>query len=112
MRFEFTGPVIEWRGPAPYFYVVVPQESSEEIQELSGAVTYGWGVIPVEAVIGETSFTTSLFPKDGRYLLPLRHAVRKSLGIGLHDQVAVELRLRTPDPDRDTSASRGWRASS
>ena len=94
MRFDFTGRVIEWRGPAPFFYVVVPEPVSADVQELSASLTYGWGAVPVEARIGATSFTTSMFPKDGRYLLPLRVAVRKAEGIGLDDDVAVELHLQ------------------
>ena len=93
MRFAFVGQVIEWRGPAPYYYVVVPDPVSADIQEVSASVSYGWGVIPVEARVGETSFTRSLFPKDGRYLLPLRAAVRRPQGIGVDDRVAVEMRL-------------------
>lgn len=49
---------------------------------------------PVEARIGAAAFTTSLFPKDGRYLLPLRDAVRKPQGITVDDQVTVEMRLQ------------------
>ena len=56
--------------------------------------TYGWGVIPVEARIGGTAFSTSLFPKDGRYLLPLRDAVRRAERIGVDDRPAVTMRLR------------------
>ena len=94
MRFEFVGRVIEWRGPAPYFYVAVPAEAAADISEVSAAVSYGWGVIPVEARIGEVAFTTSLFPKDGGYLLPLRDAVRKPQGIALDDDVSVEMHVR------------------
>jgi hypothetical protein len=96
MRFAFVGRVIEWRGPAPYYYAVVPAAVSADIHELSTAVSYGWGAIPVEAFIGGTAFTTSLFPKDGRYLLPLRDAVRTPQGITPDDEVAVEMHLR-PD---------------
>lgn len=42
MEFEFTAEVIEWRGPAPYYYAVVPDGPSEAIHEVAGAVTYGW----------------------------------------------------------------------
>ena len=94
MRFAFEGQVIEWRGPAPYYYLPVPQFVSGEIREVAASVSYGWGVIPVEARIDGTSFTTSLFPKDGRYLLPLRDAVRKPLGIAVDDVVHVDLLLQ------------------
>lgn len=94
MQFEFVGPVIEWRGPSPYYYVAVPASVSAEIHDVSASVTYGWGAIPVETRIGKTAFTTSLFPKDGRYLLPLRDAVRKLEGIALDDEVRIEMCLR------------------
>lgn len=93
MEFEFTAEVIEWRGPAPFFYAVVPPAESAAIGAIAGAVTYGWGAIPVEARIGHTSFNTSMFPKDGRYLLPLRDAVRASAQIELGDEVGVRMSL-------------------
>ena len=94
VRYSFSGRVIEWRGPAPYYYVVVPASVSADIQELAAAVSYGWGAIPVEASIGGTTFTTSLFPKDGRYLLPLKDKVRRPLGLDVDDEVTGELHLR------------------
>ena len=49
------------------------------------AVSYGWGVIPVTVRIGEHEFTTSLFPKDGGYLVPIKDMVRKAEGLVLGD---------------------------
>ncbi len=57
---------------------------------MAALATYGWGVIPVEARIGEIVFTTSLFPKDGGYLLPLKDAVRKPQGLSAGDEVTVD----------------------
>jgi hypothetical protein len=94
MELAFTGPVIEWRGPAPYYFVRVPDEESADIREVAAMATYGWGVIPVEARVGEVAFETSLFPKDGGYLLPLKNAVRKPQGLGSGDEVAVEMTVR------------------
>ncbi|MCX5241045.1 DUF1905 domain-containing protein [Streptomyces prunicolor] len=94
MRFVFAGRVIEWRGPSPYYFVPVPDEESAEIREVAAVASYGWGVIPVEARIGEVGFTTSLFPKDGGYLLPLKNAVRKPQGLAADDEVTVELTVR------------------
>ncbi|MCW2607700.1 MAG: hypothetical protein JWO60_2393 [Frankiales bacterium] len=93
MQFSFTGRVVEWRGPAPFYYVEVPEQESAEIAELSASVSYGWGAVPVEARIGTADLSTSLFPKDGRYLLPLRAAVRTAQGIDVDDEVAVQMRL-------------------
>ncbi|WP_406194673.1 DUF1905 domain-containing protein [Streptomyces sp. NBC_01017] len=94
MELVFTGRVIEWRGPAPYYFLRVPDEESADIREVAAMATYGWGVIPVEARIGEVAFGTSLFPKDGGYLLPLKNAVRKPQGIGAGDEVSVEMTVR------------------
>lgn len=96
MDLEFTGPVFEWRGPAPYYYVAVPEDESADIQEVAHAVTYGWGCIPVTARVGGTTWETSLFPKDGRYLVPLKVAVRRAERIGEGDQVGVALRIPGP----------------
>jgi hypothetical protein len=52
MRIEFRGPIWHWRGPAPFYFVTVPEEDSRELKAVSGAVTYGWGMIPVTARIG------------------------------------------------------------
>ena len=94
MNFTFTASVWEWRGPAPYHFVSVPLEIAQEIKELASAVTYGWGMIPVAGKIGNTSFTTSLWAKNGTYAVPLKDALRKAEGISLNDTVSVELTLR------------------
>ncbi|MER5429988.1 DUF1905 domain-containing protein [Streptomyces sp. NPDC002588] len=94
MELAFTGQVIEWRGPAPYYFVRVPEPESADIQEVAAMATYGWGVIPVLARIGETSFETSLFPRDGGYLLPLKVAVRRPEGLSEGDDVAVRMTVR------------------
>ncbi|MFF4041476.1 DUF1905 domain-containing protein [Streptomyces sp. NPDC001816] len=94
MDLTFAGRVIEWRGPSPYYFVAVPDEESADIREVAAMATYGWGVIPVEARIGEVTFTTSLFPKDGSYLLPLKNAVRKPQGLTEGDDVTVEMSVR------------------
>jgi hypothetical protein len=90
----FTGRVLEWRGPSPYFFVPVPALESADIREVAALATYGWGVIPVEARIGGVAFETSLFPKDGGYLLPLKDAVRRPNGLAPGDDVAVEMTVR------------------
>lgn len=94
MEFTFAGQVIEWRGPAPYYYLPVPDEESADIREVASMATYGWGVIPVLAQIGDIEFETSLFPKDGGYLLPLKDAVRRPQGIAVGDQITVDMAIR------------------
>jgi len=91
MELEFENEMIEWRGPAPFYYVPVPPEESEMIRETARQVSYGWGVIPVRGIIGRTEFTTSLFPRDGGYLVPVKNAVRLPEKLQLGDTVSVTL---------------------
>jgi hypothetical protein len=98
MESVFSGRVIEWRGPSPYYFVRVPDDESADIREVAAMATYGWGVIPVEARIGEVAFRTSLFPKDSGYLLPLKVAVRKPTGLSAGDDVTVTMTVRLHEP--------------
>lgn len=91
MELEFTGEVWFWRGPSPYHFVTVPEDESAELQSTAALVTYGWGMVPVEARIGSTRWTTSLFPKDGGYVVPLKDVVRTAEGIDVGDVVTVRL---------------------
>ena len=88
---EFSGQVWRWKGPSPYHFVTVPAAQSDDLRETSALVTYGWGMIPVEVHIGTTTWTTSLFPKDGGYVLPLKDRVRRAEAIEVGDAVTVRL---------------------
>jgi hypothetical protein len=90
MDFQFEGPVIEWRGPAPFYFVRVPEEETEDIKFAAKGLEY-WGQVPVVVHIGGIDFATALFPKDGRYLIPLKDAVRTPAGIEVGQVLAVGL---------------------
>jgi len=91
VELEFDGEVVHWRGPSPFRFVTIPEDECREIADLSSLVTYGWGAIPVTAHIGETTWTTSLFPKQGRYLLPVKDAVRNAEEVEVGERVRVRL---------------------
>ncbi|WP_406089452.1 DUF1905 domain-containing protein [Streptomyces sp. NBC_01013] len=94
MHVEFTGRVIEWRGPSPFYFAAVPEEQAADIHEVAAMATYGWGAVPVEARVGEIAFTTSLFPRNGGYLLPLKTAVREPQDLAAGDDVRVSMTVR------------------
>ena len=96
MEVSFRGLVWEWRGPAPYHFVSIPPEHVDVIDDLAPAVTYGWGMVPVEVRLGGTSWRTSLYPKDGGYVLPLRDSVRGREDVELGDLVSVKLTIGQP----------------
>jgi hypothetical protein len=91
VELEFSGEIWQWRGPAPYYFVTVPEEQSLDLKAVSASVTYGWGMIPVRVRIGDTEWTTSLWPKEGRYVLPLKDRVRNAERLEEGDTVTVRL---------------------
>ena len=98
MDLEFSGEILSWRGPAPYYFVSVPDDKCVDLHAISKHVSYGWGVIPVEARIGQTVFETSLFPKDGGYLVPLKDVVRQAEGLDEGETVTMRLNIgSSPD---------------
>ncbi|MDO6415928.1 DUF1905 domain-containing protein [Sphingomonas sp. BIUV-7] len=98
----FTAPVIHWRGPSPFHFVAIPSAYEGEVSYAARLASYGWGVVPVEACIGDTDFRTSLFPKAGGYLLPLRIAVRRAEAIALGDAIHVRMRITGRDAGSPT----------
>jgi hypothetical protein len=91
VNLEFSGEIWFWRGPAPWHFVTVPEEQCGALEAMSALVSYGWGMIPVSARIGGTQWSTSLFPKDGRYVVPVKTRVRRAEGLELGDVVTVRL---------------------
>jgi hypothetical protein len=91
MDLQFSGELWFWRGPSPYHFITVPDEQCGALEAASASVTYGWGMIPVAARIGATEWTTSLFPKNGGYIVPVKDRVRKAEGLELGDVVTVRL---------------------
>ncbi|MFJ6199052.1 DUF1905 domain-containing protein [Micromonospora sp. NPDC092111] len=91
MDLEFSGEVWFWKGPAPWHFVTVPPAECAELATVSAAVSYGWGMVPVAARIGGTGWPTSLFPKDGGYLVPVKAWVREAEGVEVGDVVTVRL---------------------
>lgn len=78
MTIEFEAEIWYWRGPAPFYFATVPDEQAAEIKAIASAVTYGWGMIPAKVRVGQTTWQTSLWPKDGSYIVPLKDKIRKA----------------------------------
>ncbi len=93
LKFEITGTVIEWRGPAPFYFLPTPIEVTEEIELYKRELTYGWGVIPAKVTIGQTTVSTSLIPRTGSFYIPLKDAVRKPNQIAVSDEITLILEL-------------------
>ena len=91
MELSFTSEMIEWRGPAPFYFIPVPQEQSAQIKSIASAITYGWGVVYTYATIADTTWKTTLMPKDGLYLLPIKNEIRLGLKLEQAKEIQVQL---------------------
>ncbi|MBB2890911.1 DUF1905 domain-containing protein [Flexivirga oryzae] len=91
MDFDFDAEIIEWRGPAPYLFAPLPPDAVDEIAGAATDLSYGWGCIRATGRVGDTDFSTSLFPRDGGYLMPVKTAVQRAEDVGLGDVIHIEL---------------------
>lgn len=76
-RIEFRAKLWLHPGQGGWHFVSLPKAASAEIR--ASAPRTGWGSVRVIAIIGETSWRTSIFPdsKTGTYLLPVKAEVRR-----------------------------------
>ncbi len=91
MDATFSAELFEWRGPAPFYWVMLPADTCDYVRAQAAQSTYGWGAIPVCVRLGATEWETSLLPRDGGYVLPLKHSVRLQERVGDGDTVTVAM---------------------
>jgi hypothetical protein len=95
LELSFSGELVHWRGPSPYHFVPAPPPEAAALQAVARFVTYGWGAIPVTVWVGRSEWDTSLFPRDGTFLVPIKDAVRARERLEPGDTVSVRLELRS-----------------
>ncbi|MEN9693569.1 MAG: hypothetical protein RLZZ330_1213 [Actinomycetota bacterium] len=93
MKYKFKEEMFNWRGPAPHYFVFLPEEISDEIKLLAKSFSYGWGAIPSKVTIGKSTWETAIFPKDGRYLVPIKKAIRFDENLEVGEIVEIDLEL-------------------
>ncbi|WDF32027.1 DUF1905 domain-containing protein [Arthrobacter agilis] len=93
MEQTFSAVVFEWRGPAPYYWLIVPDDVCDDVRVEAPRATYGWGAIPVSVRIGATEWETSMLPYRGGYVIPLKAMVRRQEHISEGQSVAVALQV-------------------
>jgi len=93
MTYTFEAEVWEWSSKTSWFFVSLPEDEADDIEERYGRRAAGFGSIRVEVTIGSSTWRTSLFPsnEEKTYVLPLKKAVRTAEGLGPGSIAAVEL---------------------
>jgi hypothetical protein len=94
---EFAARLWVWdaRRPDTWTFVSLPEAASEEIRERAGPLPRGFGSVRVRVDIGDTRWTTSIFPDSARgcYVLPVKRAVRTAEKLATGDLATVTVEL-------------------
>lgn len=84
----------EARRADSWTFVSLPAEASEEIRELTAGPRRGFGSVRVRVVVGGSTWTTSIFPSEGgRYVLPVKRAIRRAEALEAGDTATVTVEV-------------------
>ena len=92
---EFDAPLWLWsaRRTDAWTFVSLPTDLADEVLDLVGDSTRGFGSVRVEVTVGATTWRTSIFPSTDTYVLPVKKAVRQAEHLDVGDPVRVRLVL-------------------
>jgi Domain of unknown function (DUF1905) len=81
--YSFSAELWEWTSKTSWFFLSVPDDHADDIEERFGRTAVGFGSIRVEVTIGSTIWRTSIFPsKESKtYVLPVKKSVRQAEGL-------------------------------
>ncbi|UIJ44769.1 DUF1905 domain-containing protein [Sphingomonas cannabina] len=98
----FTAPLLVWHtekyGDIGYVRIVGKAADAIGGHELAHRLELGrrrgFGSVKVNAAIGDSSWSTSVFPpKEGGWFLPVKKAICRAEGLAAGDEVEVRLEL-------------------
>ncbi|MEO6204338.1 MAG: DUF1905 domain-containing protein [Mycobacteriales bacterium] len=92
----FTAELFRWKEDASWFFVALPEDVSDDIADEQHGPRSGFGAVPVQVSVGETTWTTSVFPdkQRGVYVLPVKRLVREREGLDVGVPFALTLTVR------------------
>lgn len=95
-KYQFQAKVWRWteaHGPATWFFVTLPEDVTDEIDDSLTGPPAGFGSVKVRVTVGDTTWETSLFPSDhhGSFILPIKKSVRASAGLSEGTQATFTL---------------------
>ena len=91
MVIAFRSKIIFWHGPSPFIFAQTPIKESELIRKIARDISYGWGCIPVYVKIAKTEWKTSLIPKEGKYLVPIKKIIQEKENVEVGKIINIEL---------------------
>ena len=90
----FTAELWRWEAQSSWFFVTVSDDASAAIRERPRPPR-GFGSVRVRVTIGDTTWTTSVFPDStrGAYVLPVKRSVREAEGLDEGEPASFELEV-------------------
>ena len=87
---SFTGTAQQFPGSGGWVYVAVPKKFTKELKQRRRA----WGMYPITAHVGTTSWKTKLMmKKGGDFFVALKATIRNREKIAIGDRITVAFRL-------------------
>jgi hypothetical protein len=93
--YEFAADLWRYTGQAAWYFVTLPHDVADDIDEISADARRGFGSVPVEVTVGATTWKTSIFPdtKSESFVLPVKKAVRVAEDLADGSAIVVRLTL-------------------
>jgi hypothetical protein len=105
--YSFTSVLWRHSGSAPWYFVTLPHDISDDIDEITADVRTGFGSVRVRVTVGATTWHTSLFPDAATqsYAVPVKRAVRDAEHLEQGRPVRLEIEL-APARGRQSATSK------
>ena len=95
VQFTFDAELFPWHSEkTTWVFVALPPETADAVDD-AASMTGGFGSVKVQVQLGDTSWSTSLFPSKEMetYILPLKKAVRQAEGVNTGDTASFTIEL-------------------
>ena len=92
-EYKIKAKIFKWTGKGAWFFIRIEKETAEKIKDNFGMFTRGWGSLPVNVTIANSSWKTSIFPDKGTCLLPIKSQIRKAEQIQEGDTLTINLEI-------------------
>lgn len=87
---SFKGTVEKFPGSSGWHYIAVPKKYTRDLQQQRRA----WGMYPITAHVGNTSWKTKLMiKKGGDFFIALKSVIRNKEKLTVGDRVSISFKL-------------------
>lgn len=92
-NYKIKARIFKWNSKSAWFFVRIEKETAENIKDNFSMFAGGWGSLPVNVSVGNSTWKTSIFPDKGTYLLPIKSQIRKAENIKEDDELNIKLEI-------------------